>query len=479
MIAAAGKGTRAYPRTSFVPKPLFTFEGQSILERNVALMFETLKVKRLYIIVGHLQEQVLAEVARIRQLYPGRQIETAQWTQQGLAADVASLRDRISGDFALVLGDEFYWDTNHQEMARVWKRQTRARALIAILRTSLLSDIRKNYSVELSGSRVQELIEKPEDPPNDLLGLGSYVFSRDYFDFFDSTPPASRSGVVELTQVIHRMAHQSDVRAALLKGRYFNINSLADYYAATYSIRSEKFNRYRISLIMPAFNNEATIADAVHNFKNQVHETLVLDMGSTDRTAQIAARAGARVVRNAPPESMASAHYAPAIYAAMRAARGDILVLATADGAFRAGDLGKLLEYLKDCDMAAGTRTTRQLIEQGSNLSPFYRWLNVFFGKLVEAMWWAQEPRLTDIGCIYRAIWKESFLRVASGLQAQDRTYCLEMVVEIMRFHMRCIEAPVSYYRRYGQAPDESWPEKWRYFMSVLRLILRKRLQRS
>ena len=68
---------------------------------------------------------------------------------------------------------------------------------------------------------------------------------------------------------------------------------------------------------------------------------------------------------------------------------GDILVVVEADHTFRAKDLGKFLEYLKDSDMVIGTRTTRQMIEQGANVQVLLRWGNVFVGKLVEALWWA------------------------------------------------------------------------------------------
>ena len=86
----------------------------------------------------------------------------------------------------------------------------------------------------------------------------------------------------------------------------------------------------------------------------------------------------------------------------MDAATGDILVLVEADGTFRAKDLGKLLEFLKDADMVIGTRTTRQMIEQGANMDGLLRWGNVVVGKLVEALWWRMEPRFTDVGCTYR-----------------------------------------------------------------------------
>ena len=40
------------------------------------------------------------------------------------------------------------------------------------MRTSVKSRIRKNYSVELDGMKIKNLVEKPNDPPNEWLGLG-------------------------------------------------------------------------------------------------------------------------------------------------------------------------------------------------------------------------------------------------------------------------------------------------------------------
>ena len=477
VIAAAGKGTRAYPRTSFIPKPLFRFGGQTLLERNAEMLFESFGVQRLFVLVGHLREQVVEEVERIRARHRGREIEPALWTERGLASDVASLRGQIDEDFVLVLGDEFYHETDTKKLAQAWKAHRDPEALIAVWRSDLVSYIRKNYSVELRGARVARLIEKPQHPPNDLVGLGTYVFKKSYFDYFDSTEPSTRSGVVELTDVIDHIARDSGrVFAQEIGGRYFNINSLADYYAVNYYLRTKSFAKYRISLIIPARNNAATLPDVISDFRKSVHEILVVDMGSTDDTIRLAQKARAKVIRfeGATGTSPIDGR---AVYEGLSRAAGDILVVASPDGSFRAHDLPKLLEYLKDCDLAVGTRTTRQMIEQGANLRPVYRWLNVFFGKVVEILWWGQEPRYTDIGCVYRAIWKDSFVKLSDDLRARDRTFCLEMMIETMRFHMRCIEVPVSYYQRYGQAPDESLESRWRYFVSVVRLILGRRFQ--
>ena len=67
--------------------------------------------------------------------------------------------------------------------------------------------------------------------------------------------------------------------------------------------------------------------------------------------------------------------------------------------------------------MVIGTRTTRQMIEQGANMEGPLRWGNVLAGKLVELLWWGQEPRFTDLGCSYRAIWKDAYLKIRDRLQ--------------------------------------------------------------
>ncbi|TGL61990.1 sugar pyrophosphorylase, partial [Leptospira ognonensis] len=128
-------------------------------------------------------------------------------------------------------------------------------------------------------------------------------------------------------------------------------------------------------------------------------------------------------------------------------ASGDIIVVVSPDGSFRSKDYRKLLEYMKDSDMVIGTRTTRQMIEQGSNLGPMYRIVNLLMGKLVEIFWWGQEPRFTDADCHFFSIWKESYYQVKSQLHIHDHKYIVELMIEMVRSHMRCIEIPVSFFK--------------------------------
>lgn len=446
VIAAAGKGTRAYPRTNFIPKPLFKIENKSILMRNIELMVNKLNVEKIYVIVGHLKEQVIDEINAIR--YSGLKIhiEPVDWTTKGLASDVASLESRIQEPFLLILGDEYYYKTNHESFLKTLKKYPDLASSIGVLKTSVKSRIRKNYSVELEDDRIVKLIEKPDDPETELLGLGSYLLTPEYFDFFKKTSPSPKSGVIEITEVIDKMAKDTQrVYSTNIECDYFNINSMQDYHHAVYEVRNDLFSQYKISLIIPTHNNERSLSDVIVDFKDKVHEILIVDADSTDSTLEIAKNFKLKIE----PYYFQNKTDYEGIQVRQGFSRitGDIAVIVSPDGAFRSKDLPKLMEYMKDSDMVIGTRTTRQMIEQGSNLKPLYRFINLLMGKFVEVFWWEQEPRFTDVDCHYMAIWRDSYLKIKPSLEVPGKTFIVEMMIEIVRAHMRCIEIPISYFK--------------------------------
>ena len=207
------------------------------------------------------------------------------------------------------------------------------------------------------------------------------------------------------------------------------------------------FQEHRVSVIVPAYNEEETIGGVVQGYKAQplVDEVVVVDNNCRDRTAAIAAEGGARVVT----ESRAG--YGAALLRGMSEAEGDILVLTEADGSFLPKDLVKLLVYLEDAGMVVGTRTTRQMVHQGANMRSLLRWGNVFMAKYLELLWFMKwEPRFTDVGCTYRALWRRTFEGIREHLLSAGPAFSPEMMCEVLMKGFRCIEVPVSYHPRLG-----------------------------
>lgn len=474
VIPAAGKGTRAYPRTTFIPKPLLQVEEASLLVHNIQLLYKKFGVQKVYVIVGHLKEQIIEELETLKATNPGFEVIAVSWTTKGLAADIASLENEIQDPFMVTLGDEFYQATNHEKFLTVLDAHPDLIASVGVIQNAPQTQIKKNYSVELSGDNlVTELIEKPISPKNNLLGVGSYLCTKEYFRYFKNTPTSKRTGIVEFTDVLDHMAKTSKkVYATLLDGKYFQVNSLQDYHHGLYEYRNLQFDKYKVSLVMGANNNVRTLPDVLTDFLGKANEVVVVDSGSTDGTRKLNSDFQFRL-EHFLPGSIAD-HEGLVARHGFSTSKGDILVLTSASGEFRAKDIPKLLEYIKDSDMVIGTRTTRQMIEQASNLRPFLRVIHLFLGKLIELLWWSEEPRITDTDCQFLAIWKDAFLKIKPQLQVSGKGFIAEMHMEILNAHMRCIEIPVSYYKS-DSSKTYSRLDCIREGWSIFKIILNKK----
>ena len=471
VLTAAGKGVRAYPRTVYVPKVLLEIGGKSLLLRNLEILRDDLGIRDVTVLVGHLQDQVrgyLGDGSRFGVTVRYVEVEDPSI---GLARGLQLAREHLAEPFVTILGDEFYMGSNHAELLRVdepWE------AVCAYLESHDPRRIEKNYEVTIDQGRVADLVEKPTAVQSENLGVGTFLFRPSIFHAIDRTEPNSRTGRIELIDaVLTLVREQQPVRAFRLKGDYVNVNAVEDLNTANYVARSRSFADVKVSIVIPTWNEEESIGHVVRDYLPHADEIVVADNVSTDRTAEIARALGARV------SSRPLTGYGDALKHGMDEASGDILVLVEADHSFRAKDLGKFLEYMKDADMVIGTRTTREMIEQGTNMHGIVRWANVIVGKFIEALWWDQEPRFTDVGCTYRAIWRDVYEKVRPRLVGKGPEFSPELMIEVLRERKRVVEIPVSYYARAGGESKHSagfW-QLAKTATKMLRMIVRKRFR--
>ncbi len=195
-------------------------------------------------------------------------------------------------------------------------------------------------------------------------------------------------------------------------------------------------SRERTTLILPALNEGEIIARVVEELAGRADEILVVDNGSSDGTAELAAAAGARVVRE-PRRG-----YGAACWAGTCAAAPGVLCFADADGTSAPDDVSRVLaEVLAGrLDLAIGSRT----LECSPAMRAHHRLVNRFLGA---ALLVTGSPRLTDIGCL-RAIRRDALL--ALGMQDRAFAWPLEMVVRASRAGLRTGELPVACRARFG-----------------------------
>jgi glycosyltransferase involved in cell wall biosynthesis len=228
---------------------------------------------------------------------------------------------------------------------------------------------------------------------------------------------------------------------------------------------------HRVSVVFPAYNEEAGIAAAVGDFAalDAVDEVLVVDNNSRDHTAERAAAAGARVVG----ESRQG--YGNALRCGLAEAEGGYIVLAEPDGTFMAKDVLKLLAYADDFDLVLGTRTTRELIWHGANMGWQLRWGNWLLAKLLQVVFGG--PSLSDCGCTLRLIRRSAAQRLLSQFTVGGSHFLPEMVCLALLEHLRLVEVPVNYRTRVGESKiTGSMGTALRVGMRMVALILRYRI---
>lgn len=197
----------------------------------------------------------------------------------------------------------------------------------------------------------------------------------------------------------------------------------------------------RVSVIIPALNEEETIADVVRGVPPATaNEVIVVDNGSEDSTAARASRAGAHVIT----ESRRG--YGRACAAGVRSLSSDceIVVFLDGDGSDCPELMDRLVEPIKEgrYDFVIGSRTRGQREPGSLNLQ------QVFAGRAAGLFLRAlYGVRYTDM-CPFRAIHREALESL--GMREPTYGWNLEMQMRSARAGLRILEVPVNHRRRAG-----------------------------
>jgi glycosyltransferase involved in cell wall biosynthesis len=214
----------------------------------------------------------------------------------------------------------------------------------------------------------------------------------------------------------------------------------------------------KVSVVIPAFNESETIADLVHAIQQRYpdFEIVVIDDGSEDNTATVAADAGARVFSH--PYNIGNG---AAIKSGIRAASGDIFVFMDADGQHDPEDIQKLLDHFPEYDMVVGARSSKSQASFARRIANmFYNFLGSYVTKFP----------IKDLTSGFRAVKADvaqSFIYLLPNTYSYPTTITLGVLRSGMSIRYEPIQAKK---RKGGSSKIKLFQDGTLFFLLIIRI---------
>ena len=214
----------------------------------------------------------------------------------------------------------------------------------------------------------------------------------------------------------------------------------------------------QLSIVIPAKNEGSAIGAVVSTARDCYPdaEIIVVNDGSTDDTAAIAANAGATVVTH--PESMGNG---AAVKTGARAASGDVIALMDGDGQHDAQELAPLLQQLENgYDMAIGARET------GSHANVGRLFANGFYNAIASLLSGRKIPDLTSGFRVVRADKFKQFLY----LLPNGFSYPTTITMAFLRNGYAITFEPITASRRIGKSHIRPLRDGARFMVIIFKI---------
>ena len=222
-----------------------------------------------------------------------------------------------------------------------------------------------------------------------------------------------------------------------------------------------------LSIVMPSMNEEETIRICIQKAqtifkKYDIEGEIIIADNSSDKTAEIAASMGAKVI--GPIKG-----YGNAYLKGLAEARGDYIAIADADNTYDLLELDKFLDPLMagEADFIMGSRLKGE-IKKGA-----MPWLHQYIGNplLTGMLNILFKTKISDAHCGMRAFTKEALEKM--NLKTHGMELASEMIIEAARCGLRIKEVPITYYSRKAPSKLRSFQDGWRHvrFMMLYRPV--------
>lgn len=218
----------------------------------------------------------------------------------------------------------------------------------------------------------------------------------------------------------------------------------------------------RLLILVPAYNEELGIAATLDRLKQVVEplraEILVVDDGSTDRTAELAAASGVRVIRHDTNRG-----YGASLKTGLRNTDADWICITDADGTYPCERIPDLVAHMSRYDMVVGART-------GANVAiPLIRRpAKMFLNLLANVLTGQKIPDLNSGLRVFKRTCSERYMHLFPSGFSFTTTLTMAMLNDdfLVKF------VPIDYFARAGQSKIRALRDTYGFFMLILRMTV-------
>lgn len=214
--------------------------------------------------------------------------------------------------------------------------------------------------------------------------------------------------------------------------------------------------------LIPAYNEEQAIADVLQRVRPFVHEVIVVDDGSHDRTGEMARASGATVVRHAINRGLGAAIGTGFATALLRGA--DVVVTLDADGQHDPAEIPTFLAAVEGgAEVVIGSR----LLNSRASMPLIRQIANVIGNVLTYVLFGAW---VTDSQSGFRAFTREALQKIE--VRTNRMEISSELIAEAKRHNLLLREVPIqAIYTDYSLSKGQSFLVGLK---TLVKLVLRR-----
>lgn len=203
----------------------------------------------------------------------------------------------------------------------------------------------------------------------------------------------------------------------------------------------------KLIILIPAYNEEKTIGEVINNIPTSFSgvdniEVIVIDDGSSDKTAEIAKKNGAIVFSF--PQNKGLAKAISFGFSKAVESNADILVILDADNQYDSKEIGLLIEPLtqRKADIVLGDRQVKKLDHMSIQKKIGNRLVSKILSSLINL-------KISDAQTGFRAFNREAIARLHIF---SNYTYTQETLIQAKYKNLKIIEVPVTFRERHDKS---------------------------